>query len=346
MERFRILSAVLAIAAIATVCAPLEAQASQNVSTPQPILVPNAAPRPMPFPPDSKTPGAAAPIEFRSADRMIQQDRDLAAGAESAIGERARLAGMEFGQASERGKWEFQQIVCPALPNHVFLRFTRDNGTGDVSIFSASIPRGGDGRVRIIPILRRGYSLFSPAGVNELTISAFNHIRAEEHSDKDPSWVGTGLCYAALAGAHPEAGLPEVTGMQNLSAVPPPILMIPNQPGAVISLTDLSASPRPLVWTMTFDGKGKLVGVAQSAMPQSSAKTVVVTPAEVQGRTVLVTPADATVTQTVVPQPPGKVIPPAPVEVQGTPVPQTSVDSNGKPVPEAPVDLNGKPVPQ
>jgi hypothetical protein len=73
-----------------------------------------------------------------------------------------------------------------------------------VSVFTVSIPRGGDGRVRIIPIQRRGYSLFSPAPINALTISAFNHIRAEEHP-KAPDWLGTGLCYAALAGAHPQA---------------------------------------------------------------------------------------------------------------------------------------------
>ena len=161
----------------------------------------------MPFSPGSETAGPAAAIEFRSYDQMSRQDRDLAADAESAIGERAGFAGLEFNQ----GKWNYQQIVCPALPNHLFLQFTRNNGTGDVSVFSASIPRGGDGRVRIIPILRRGYSLFSPAPINALTISAFNHIRAEEHSDEPPDWLATGLCYAALAGAHPQVGPPEET---------------------------------------------------------------------------------------------------------------------------------------
>jgi hypothetical protein len=94
----------------------------------------------------------------------------------------------------------------PALPEHLFLRFTRNDGAGDVSLFSASIPRG-EGRVRIIPIQRRGYSLFSPAPINAMTISAFNHIRDEERSDQAPDWLGTGLCYAALAGAHPQAAL-------------------------------------------------------------------------------------------------------------------------------------------
>ena len=73
-----------------------------------------------------------------------------------------------------------QKIACPRLTNHLFVQFTRNNGNGDVSIFSASIPRNGMGRIRIVPILKRSYSLFSPAPINSMTISAFNHIRSEE----------------------------------------------------------------------------------------------------------------------------------------------------------------------
>ncbi len=110
----------------------------------------------------------------------------------------------------QQGTWNATQVVCPALPHHLFLRYTRNNGTGDVTVFTASIPRNGDGRVRIIPIQRRGYSLFSPAPINALTISAFNHIRAEEPDDqRAANWLGNGLCYAALAGGHPRMPDPD-----------------------------------------------------------------------------------------------------------------------------------------
>jgi len=277
---------------------------------------------------------AAASVEFRSCEKMTQRDRDLAANAESTIGERAGADGIEFGQVSERGKWEYRQIVCPALPNHLFLQFMRDNGKGDLSIFSASIPRGSDGRVRVIPVLRRGYSVFSPGSANELAIAVLNHIRAEERSDKDPNWLGTGLCYAALAGAHPGAGPPDAAGIHNLSAAPPLVLMFPNEGGVAISFTDLSANPRPMIWTMTFDGKGKLVGASQESAAQSTAKTVVLTPAEVQVKTLPETPTDARATKVVVPKSNGKPVPPDPAEVQGTPIPQTQVDSTAKPVPQ------------
>jgi len=280
MERSRTFPILLAVAVIVLVCGPVVAQTDQDLSVSQYSRVRKAAQRPMPFPPGSETADRATALEFRSYDRMSEQDRDLAADAESAIGERAGFEGLEFNQ----GKWSYQQIVCSALPNHLFLQFTRNNGSGDVSVFSASIPRGSEGRVRIIPILRRGYSLFSPAPINALTISAFNHIRAEENPAKAPGWLATALCYAALAGAHPQIGPPEVTDFKKLPAAPPGRLEIPMRGGAVLRFTDASAIPRPMDWTMTFNGKGKLMKATHSAAPKSKGTVFEQTPAEVQGK--------------------------------------------------------------
>jgi hypothetical protein len=285
MERFRKRTVFLAFAAITMVCPSFrsqEAQPNQNVDAPQSRQVRKAERRPMPFPPGSEMQTPAASLEFRSYDRMSQQDRDLAADAESAIGERAGFANLEFNV----GKWNYQQIVCSALPGHLFLQFTRNNGKGDVSVFTASVPRSGDGRVRIIPIQRRGYSLFSPAPINALTISAFNHIRAEEHVDRTPEWLATGMCYAALAGAHPQIGPPEQTDIIKLPATPTGRETIPMHGGAVIRFTDVAAPARPMEWSMTFNGKGKLLKATHSAAPKSGGKVVKQTPTEVQGKPV------------------------------------------------------------
>jgi hypothetical protein len=235
----------------------------------------------MPFPPDSGPLESAYSIEFRPVDQMTQKDRDLEADAESSIAERAGFADLEFNV----GKWSYGQLVCPALPNHLFLRFIRNNGVGDVSVFSVAIPRNGEGRVRIIPIQRRGYSLFSPAPINALTISAFNHIRADENPDKAPGWLGTALCYAALAGANPQAApLGERAGIQKFSAVSSAVLEIPNRGGAIIRFTDVAALPRPMVWTMTFNGKGKLLKAAHAAAALSTDKAVQPSPVEEQAK--------------------------------------------------------------
>jgi hypothetical protein len=149
----------------------------------------------------------------------------------------------------------------------------RNNGTGDVSMFSASIPRGDDGRVRIIPIQLRGYSLFSPAPINALTVSAFNHIRAEEHPDRAPDWLGTGLCYAALAGGHPQAArLAGSAESETVAGAPTATLEIQNAGGAVLSFADISAAPRVMEWTMTFDRKGRLLKAAHASADMVASK--------------------------------------------------------------------------
>src|SRR5258708_4388957 len=94
----------------------------------------------------------------RPAEAMKQKDKDLAAGAAAAIRQRAEFNDLGFNE----GDWQQSELDCPAIPQHLLLRFTRNRGAGDVSMFAASIPRGKEGRVRVIPILRRGYMPISP----------------------------------------------------------------------------------------------------------------------------------------------------------------------------------------
>ena len=288
MERLRILPILLAVASIAAVCAPMEAQTAREISADQPKSKEiHPVERPIPF--SSGTGGNAHSIEFRTVGQMTRKDRDLVADAESSISEHAGFLGVEF----NGGNWSYQQVVCPALPRHIFLRFTRNNGTGDVSMFSASIPRDGDGRVRIIPILLRGYSLFSPAPINALTISAFNHIRAEEHSDKVPEWLGTGLCYAALAGGHPQAVyLSEDPESQKFPVALPALMEITSGGGAILSFADVSATPRPMEWTMIFDGKGRLLKATHKPAALIPVKVLHPAPSAVYGKAA--PPAQAT----------------------------------------------------
>jgi len=204
--------------------------------------------------------GVAQSIRFLSSDEMSREDHDLVADAQSAIEELAGFQNMEF----ENRDWTYREVVCPALPNHMFLRFTRDDGTRQMSIFSAAIPRNGNGRVRIIPIVRKGYSLFSPAPVAALTMAAFNRIRTEEGTSATPDWLGTGVCYAALAGANPKVGDMTMGDNNDPSAVFPPTLTITAGGGAIVSFVDVEAMPKPMQWTMTFDPRGKLLKAEHS----------------------------------------------------------------------------------
>ena len=263
MDRTRLQSIFLAAALLAALCAPAHSQSikqsSVNPAAPKEKTLPAPAPLKPQFS-DSLDPRRPHSVEFRTLDQMNEKDRLQAANAESSIAEQARYSNLEFNQ----GQWAYQQIVCPALPNHIFLRFLRNNGTGDVTVFTASIPRSEEGRVRIVPIQRRGYSLFSPAPINALTISAFNHIRAEENPDQDsakaPDWLGTALCYAALAGGHPQAAsISEHPETEKSPAANVALLSVGDTGGAELSFTDVSVAPHPVRWSMTFDRKGKLI---------------------------------------------------------------------------------------
>jgi hypothetical protein len=265
MVRLKFFPIVMVFAGLVAAGSLLQAQTAQDSAANLPVKLVPEDHRPMPFPPGSMRFKNTFSVEFLAPDQMTERDREMEAGAESSIAERAGFADLEFNE----GKWGYRQIACPALPNHLFLRFTRNNGVGDVSVFSVSIPRTSEGRVRIIPIQRRGYSLFSPAPINALTISAFNHIRGEENLPSNPDWLGTGLCYAALAGADPVAEpRTEASGRQKFYPSALNALKIPGEGGAQILFTDTSALPHPMEWTLTFDPKGRLLKATHLPAPQ------------------------------------------------------------------------------
>lgn len=270
MNQPRLLQPVFAILSFAALGAVLTAQTVKEVSPAQPKfreITPVKKQLPFSF----ETGGSAQLVEFRAIDQMTQKDRDLVADAESSIGGRAGFQGIEF----NGGKWSYEQILCSAIPNHILLRFTHNNGTGDVSIFSASIPRNGDGRVRIIPIQIRGYSLFSPAPINALAISAFNRIRSEEHFDKPPDWLATGLCYAALTGGHAQAALPaDSFDNPKTTLATAPRIQIQNRGNVILSFVDLQAAQRPMEWTMEFDQNGKLLRILHKPAGMMQAKVL------------------------------------------------------------------------
>ena len=212
-----------------------------------------------PFPLSGSVPYS---VEIRPASAISEQDRELEANEESSIRERAGLRFMDFTSSAAAG-WNYWQIACPAFPGHLFLRFTRTAGKGDVSAFTAAIPRYNQGRVRIIPIQRRGYSLWSPAPINKQTIWAFNHILAEERQSGPPQWAAIAVCYAALAGTGREGALTPLHA---------PNLELQKKGGAIIEFA--TDDPRAKNWTMLFDRRGVLLKATHTSYAGWDAKPV------------------------------------------------------------------------
>jgi hypothetical protein len=300
---------VLMVAMAAACCAAAMAQVGVEDTSDRMKPIPPPV-DPAPFSVNSSQSQPSRSIEFRAAGAMTQTDRLVMADAEASIAEHAGVSGFEL----EQGTWSATQIVCPALPHHVFLRYTRNNGTGDVTVFSASIPRDGDGRVRIIPIQRRGYSLFSPAPINALTISAFNHIRAEEpDGQRADNWLGNGLCYAALAGGHPR--IPDPDRTPELGKPIPALSAVLDVwgGGETIRFADEAAAPHPMLWTMEFTRNGRLTKATHTPAALYGEKPVPLTSAVTTRRPV---PQESSVTMKPVPPPAVAAFQPV---VKGTP---------------------------
>jgi len=203
-------------------------------------------------------------IVYRPLEEMSQSDRDLAAKTLPAIRDAAAFAGIDF----DKEKWRYRQLECQALPGHLFLLFAGDGGVGDSSLFSAAIPRAGKGRVRVIPVERRGFSLFSPAPVNELAVAAFNRIRAQEPAGPPPDWLSTSLCYAALTEPRSEvSSSPSPSPEANLALSFPPTLEVGLDGESTVRFVNVAEPRQPMQWALTFDAKGQLIKVQHYPTP-------------------------------------------------------------------------------
>jgi len=242
-------------------------------------------PTPTPFPLDAHTKTLSS-LAFLAPERMTATDQALVAANEAEIARRAGLQGFNL-ERSNDGGWGYEQAVCPVFPDHLILEYSRADGAGDVTLFSVSIPRGTGtgGHVRVIPVRRRSYSLWTPASSNELTLNDFNHMVAEGGKGVDPDWLTLSLCYAALAGGHVRAALAPASHQEE--AYPlfvPAKLSVSGKGGAQIHLVDTTHYPDPkakaMNWVLTFAQNGRLLKVAHTVADEVYERPLPPTPPE------------------------------------------------------------------
>jgi len=240
-----------------------------------------------PFPVDKKT-GQGSALEFRTAEQMTPPDRELAEANEAEIVRRARLQGFYLsangaGIPGVQGGWNYEQAVCPVFPGHLILEYSRISGPGDVTLFSAVIPRG-EGHVRVIPVRRRGYSLFTPSSSNALTINDFNHMVDEGRNGLPADWLTLGLCYAALAGGHVRASLlAQTPADETYPLFGPAKLTVGDKKGAEVRFADITPHTKAMDWKLTFAQNGRLLKVKHTASLGVVEKPVAGTAMEVKG---------------------------------------------------------------
>lgn len=222
------------------------------------------------FPLQDKTP-ARQQLEFRTPEQMTSGDRELAEANQGEIARRAAFQGFNLDSAHEGG-WGYEQAVCPVFPNHLILEYSRMDGRGDVTLFSAVIPRG-EGHVRVIPVRRRSYSLWTPSSSNAITLNDFNHMVVEGGTGLAPDWLTLGLCYAALAGGHVRAALVSETPDQ-FPLYPPARLVLDKNGTARVEFTDVTTAVPPMEWKMDFTRTGRLQKVKRQRVSGIVSKPV------------------------------------------------------------------------
>lgn len=188
---------------------------------------------------------------------MSAQDRELVARSQATLRSAAALQNIDFAG----GDWQHVQLACPSFPNHLLLRFERNNGSHDLSIFSAAISGDRSGGVRVLPILRRSYSLFSPAPRNARTIAIFNRLLREEKTAAKPDWASLAACYAAFSDQEPELG----SATPAWSIAPQPTLRLEEDGHASIEIVTLGSVAHR--WTLKFAPSGRLLS-ATSVLEQ------------------------------------------------------------------------------
>jgi hypothetical protein len=280
----RIALVFVAMAASAA-CLPAQSSASSPQAESPGVTAKEIHPKPLaaPFPLDGPA-GRKPALEFRSPEEMTAADRELAEANQGEIARRAGLQGMNLkGDEEELGSWGYEQAVCPVFPQHLILEYSRDNGKGDVTLFSAVIPRG-EGHVRVIPVRRRSYSLWTPASSNALTINDFNHLVLEGHEGLSPDWLTLGLCYAALAGGHVRAALvAETPAAEAYPLLEPAMLRVVAKGGAEVRFADATPKTKAMEWVLVFDAQGRLMKVRHVAAAELVKKPVAGAPVEVAG---------------------------------------------------------------
>jgi hypothetical protein len=141
-------------------------------------------------------------LEHRAADLIDGADRELLHARKKELISEAQFYGYDITTSG----WTYDQTICPQLPNTLLLHYLNKFPDGSESLFTAVIPRG-TGRVRIVPVLYRNSSPYSPAVKNPRNFAIFNALVSDEIAKKDSgpegNWLSLGVCYAEMVGARP-----------------------------------------------------------------------------------------------------------------------------------------------
>src|SRR6202166_4918037 len=206
------------------------------------------------------TPLASSPaviaLDRLEPNQMSNADYEVVSNLSAELSKQAALANFDISSDA----WHYQQIVCPAFPDYVFLAFTHGPDESGSSRFVALLPRN-DAQVRIVSTYAHGLLPFEASWNRPGSFEVFNGMLRQERGETPvsyaPNWLMISVCYAELSG-YP---------VQVLNTIPRPDLTMDllrldaNQPQMVIgadrnvqvTFSDVSRPTITTNWTLHFD---------------------------------------------------------------------------------------------
>ncbi len=236
-------------------------------------LFPGVTPVPITKTPLSSSPSVIS-LEHLDQSQMSNADYQVVSNLSAELSKQAALANFDISNPA----WHFQQIVCPAFPDYVFLSFIHGPDESGSSRFAALLPRN-DAQVRIVSTYAHGLLPFEASWNRPGTFEVFNGMLRQERGttpiSRAPNWLLIAVCYAELSG-YPVQVLtsiprPDLTlDMLRLDANQPQMVIAGDQ-SADVTFSDVSRPTITTNWALHFDRHGQITSARRSLARQPTA---------------------------------------------------------------------------
>jgi hypothetical protein len=225
--------------------------------------------------PIATTPLASSPtviaLDHLEPTQMSNADYEVVSNLSAELSKQAALANFDISSPA----WHYQQIVCPAFPDYVFLAFTHGADDSGSSRFGALLPRN-DAQVRVVSTYAHGLLPFEASWNRPGTFEVFNGMLRQERGTDPlshaPNWLLIAVCYAELSG-YPVQVLnvlpnPAPTlDLLRLGANRPQMVIGADQ-SADVTFSDVSRPTITTNWTLHFDRHGQITSASRSPVRQ------------------------------------------------------------------------------
>jgi hypothetical protein len=240
-------------------------------ATPTNTAFPGVTPVPIATTPLS-TPPTVISLDHLDPGQMNAADYEVVSNLSPELSKQAALANFDISSPA----WHYQQIVCPAFPDYVFLAFTHGADESGSSRFAAMLPRN-SAQVHIVSTYAHGLLPFEASWNRPGTFEVFNGMLRQERGTTPLSlarnWLMIAVCYAELSGYPvqvlnytPRPG--QSLDLLRLDANQPQMLIEGDQ-SADVTFSDVSRPTITTNWTLHFDRHGQITSASKRLARQS-----------------------------------------------------------------------------